>query len=174
MRAVMVAAVWAVMFSSPVGSHAQSFGDWYAETSDPATMYAASVNDSGNVLGQYCFPDDGACVWLIGIKTGCEPGGKYPVLANSDTGAAHLDALCGGKLSDGLYRYAFSDFSAIDNFIKQATRVGFALPLQEDQFRVIRFNLDGASRAVSVMRAAATAAHSRIKPASRGTRDERL
>jgi hypothetical protein len=152
-------------------AQAQSFGDWFAETQSRTALYAASINDSGNVFGQFCFLGEGSCVWLVALKTGCQKGDKYPVLANSDAGAVHLEVYCDGQLESGLYRYAFTTFDPVENLVKQSARIGFALPLQEDEFRVVRFNLRGALAAISAMRAAA---ESRTKPATRGTRDERM
>ncbi len=151
---------------------AETFGKWYADVDRSGEYaFALSINDSGHVLGQWCYPDSGLCVWLIALKTSCTSGRKHPVLANSDKGAAHLTVLCDGQLANGMYRYAFTDFDEIDNVIRSATRVGFALPLEDDAFRVVRFDLKGARQALSALREAAGRA---ARPAGRGTRGERL
>jgi hypothetical protein len=158
-------------FTGILQAAAQSYGDWFVETSKATYFYAVSVNDSGNVLGQFCFPGDGSCIWLIGMKPSCKSGARYPVLANSDAGAVHLEVLCDGQLESGLYRYAFTSFDNVDNMVRQSSRVGFAIPLEEDQFRVVRFNTRGGAAALSAMR---SAAERRTKPVGRGTRDEKL
>ncbi len=69
-------------------------------------------------------------------------------------------------------RTAFTDFDQIDNIVSRASRaVGFALPLKENEFVVVRFNLQGAAPAIAVMRATA---ERQLKPATRGTRDQRV
>lgn len=169
MRIPLIVGLIAMVLAS--AAHAQTFGDWFVDTKGPTALYAASVNDSGHVFGQFCFPGADSCVWLIGLQTGCEKGAQYPVLANSDAGAVHLKMFCDGQLDSGKYRYVFTDFDEVDDLVRQATRIGFALPLQEDQFRVVRFNVRGAAAALSVMRGAT---QRRITPTQRGTRDEKM
>src|SRR5262245_41820124 len=163
----------AILAGAPV-IQAQTMGAWYVETKtsdDSSPMYALTVNDSGNAFGQFCYAADGKCYWLIGLKTTCNPGDKYPVLANSDAGSAQLEVLCMGPLSGGnLHRYAFTDFDQIDGLVRESARVGFALPLQKDEFRVVRFNLHGAAAALSAMR---SAAERQVRPTKRGTRDQK-
>jgi len=172
-RTVLVCLVAFAVLAGEATTDAQTFGDWYVDTAPKgnAALYAISVNDSGNVFGQFCFPNAGSCAWLIGLKTACKSGDQYPVLANSDAGAVQLEVLCDDQLANGLYRYAFTDFEKVDNLVRQSGRVGFALPLQQDQFQVVRFNLRGASAALSAMR---TAAERKITPAPRGTRDQKM
>lgn len=134
-------------------SHAEIVGSWYSKTDSESPLYAGTANDSGAILGQFCFPNEGSCLWLIGMKTECQKGNKYPALANSDAGAVPLELYCDGQSDNGLYRYAFSNFDAIDNAIRKGTRIGIALPLQTDQFIVVRFLLDGAVEAIDYMRA---------------------
>jgi hypothetical protein len=164
--------VFAVLAGVSV-TEAQTFGDWHVETKpDGATaLYAVTVNDSGNAFGQFCFPNSSSCVWLITLKTACKSGDEYAVLANSDTGAVQLEVLCNDQLPSGQYRYAFTDFEKVDLLVKQSLRVGFALPLQQDQFHVVRFKIRGAGAALSAMRAAA---EKQARPVTSGTRDENI
>jgi hypothetical protein len=114
-------------------------------------------------------------MWLIGVEQSCIEGNRYPVLANTDTGALHLDVVCAGRIEGSTrYRYAFSNFDEVDGIIRKAARVGFALPLEGDAFVVVRFTLNGAVRAITVMREAATARANPNAPATGGTRDQRL
>jgi len=55
------------------------------------------------------------------------------------------------KFKDGLYRYSFTNFDDIDGIVKRASRVGFAVPMEGDQFKVIRFSLFGANKALAEM-----------------------
>ena len=163
---VLVTAVFAVG-----SAHGEVIGDWEVSTKDSAP-YAATANDSDQVFGQFCFLEEGSCYWLVAITIACKEGDKYPVLANSDTGAVHLEMIClDGNPQGGRYRYAFTHFDEVDQLVRDSTRVGFAMPLQEDSFRVLRFNLRGVETALSVMR---DAANKRLKSLSRNTRDQRL
>jgi hypothetical protein len=140
----------------PQWSSAETYGAWSVDvTNDGEAIYAATVNDSGNLLGQYCFPAEGNCIWLVGMSSACDEGDKYPVLANADTGASHISVYCSTQLKDGLYRYVFSEFDEIDAIVKNAMRVGFAVPLQDDRFKVVRFDLNGSNEAIALLRAAA-------------------
>jgi len=154
--------------------HAQTtFGSWFVGTSSSSgeTHYAATINDSGNLLGQYCFPADNSCYWLLGIKTSCDEGKRYPVLANSDAGAT---VLCSAKLDNGMHRYVFTDFDKVDTLLSQGTLAGFAVPLENDQFRVVRFSIRDSTRAVTRMKSNAEKAKKLTPRSPSGTRDQNL
>ena len=154
------------------------YADWSTGPIPGGTgFFAVTMNDSGGMLGEYCYTAGASCVYLLAFSTGCEPGSQYPVLVNSDIGAQYLEVHCDGPLPTvaGFYRYVFTDFSAIDKIVKGAIRVGFAFPLKGDEFRVIRFSLNGSNEAIAAMRAVAAMQNSTAKPpASRSTRDESL
>lgn len=152
---------------------AQTYGSWTVDTADDKSyLYAATANDSGNVLGEYCYPQQGSCVWILGMATSCEENHTYPMLANADVGAQHLEVVCRGQLPSKLYQYVFTKFDDIDRIVKQGSKVGFAIPLQEDQFRVVRFLLVGATAAIKNMRATATGMNSGHHKQSTGTADQ--
>lgn len=156
---------------------AQEIGAWFAETK--TSLYAATSSDSGNFFGQRCDASEGSCYYFLGLSNSCTEESSYPVLANSDAGSASMRLICKGSTTgDGpkMYRYFFSDFEAIDHLVRNATRVGFASPLQGDQFSVVRFSLQGAVTAITVMRNAAEKEQARKTqptPARRG-RDQIL
>jgi len=164
-------AVILVALSGPAAAQTDNVGSWMVSTQSDTALYAVTVNDSGALLGQFCYPEQGSCMWLLGMSTGCQEGDKYPVLLNSDRGAQSVEIYCDGKLESGLYRYAFTDFDAMQNHVKDSTRIGFAVPLRADQFRVVRFTLDGATRAIQAMR---DAAENKPTRARHGTRDQVL
>jgi len=174
MKKMLVTAVAAVGLSlawfSP--AQAQSFANWSSGTVTTGdAMYAITINDSGNALGQYCFPASESCVWLLAMSTTCDEGDQYPVLANSDVGAAYLQVYCSRKLDNGLQGYAFTQFDAVNAIVTKGSTVGFAIPLKGDQFRVVRFSLAGSNRAISTMRAEAQRAQKILPPKYTGTRD---
>lgn len=156
-------------------SAAQAADTWdTGVTDDGEALYAATVNDSGNLLGQYCVLSSGNCAWLLGMVTGCKEGDSYPVLANSDAGSSHIYVQCSAQLDNGLYRYVFNDFEEIDDLVKKGLRVGFAVPLQGDQFRVVRFDLGGSNRALALMQGALAQANRGRSSRSANTRDQDL
>lgn len=152
--------------------------DWLADFTSGDYAYAATTNDSGNVLGQWCYYESGNCMYLIASATGCEGDSVYPVLANADTGATVLNIQCRGVFDAGgvkKYRYVFTDFDAIDKLVRAANRVGFAMPLKDGYFNVVRFTLAASNGELDRMRTAVAAKlRSTPKEKPQGTKDMKL
>ena len=71
------------------------FGSWIAgELDNNEGVYAATINDSKGILGQYCYSDSGTCLWLIVNEVECTENNKYVVLVNSEVGAAQMELYC--------------------------------------------------------------------------------
>ena len=167
MSAALLALI--IVFGSTADGQVQTFGDWKVDLSDPGLYAASTVNDSNHELGQYCFFDkDSSCDWYFETDTICTAGSNYPVLANADTNALYLEVLCLGEVK-GRYAYAFTDFDKVDKLIRGSKQVGFAVPLQGDKFAVVRWNLNGATNALSAMRTAAEKRSKSIPKSTRGT-----
>jgi hypothetical protein len=174
MKRIGLIATLIVMLAADIAAaQRQKFGSWETSTAGQSFVYALTQNDSGHVLGQWCDLTASSCLWLLGIRTSCNEGETYPILVNSNAGSASLRLHCAGPLANvpGVYRYVFADFDSIDGLVAKSAKIGVALPLEGDQFRVIRFDLNGAPAAVSLMR---NAAEGRTRPARQGTRDEKL
>lgn len=155
LTSVAIFSLFLLMGSLGIG-HAQthSYGSWVEGTqSGGGGLYAATINDSGNVFGQYCFTGQGSCVYILGMDTSCNEGDRYPVLINASEGAVSTEVLCGGLLEVGKYQYILTNFKLIDGTIKKSDRIGFAVPLKYDRFIVVRFDLNGSNQAIAVMRA---------------------
>ena len=135
-----------IVVPSVCGAGPVAMKNWYVDT-DSDTMYAVTMNDSGSLFGQYCFASTRSCVYLIALGTGCEKGRRYSILANTDVGTSYHEIYCDGELEGGKFRYVFTDFGTIDFLVATAAKVGFAMPLQDDQFKIIRFDLDGGASA---------------------------
>ena len=153
----------------PASAQSSSWTTGVTDSKD--TLYAATVNDSGNVFGEYCKVKDGSCVWLLGMSSACKEGDQYPVLANSDAGSVPVTVYCSAKIAEIGFRYVFTDFKAIDSIVTEAIRVGFAVPLQGDQFRVLHFDLSGSTRAIKQLQAEL---QRRVPPKQPGTSDQVL
>jgi hypothetical protein len=105
------------------------------------------------------------------MSTACKEGDQYPALANSDAGSVPVTVYCSAKVDEGRYRYIFTDFKTIDNIVAKAIRVGFAVPLQGDEFRVLHFDLSGSTRAITQLQAEL---QKRVPPKRAGTKDQVL
>src|SRR5262245_24918037 len=77
---------------------AQNFGNWQIHTQKDY-VGTSTLNDSGSLLGQYCYPGEGSCVWLLGVRTSCIQGDRYPALVNSEAGSAVVELYCAGPLT---------------------------------------------------------------------------
>ena len=143
-----------LLISIPVLCSAQfnTIGRWGVDTTYSEFMYAATLNDTGSVFGQYCYKSTQSCLYLIGLKTSCNVGHRYYVLSNSDIGSNVFEIYCNGPLISGLYQYVFTNFNKIDDLVKNGSRVGFAMPLQDSTFIVVRFSLYGSTSAVERLR----------------------
>lgn len=141
------------LFTQPVSATAQEFGNWVTGAMDDNEgFFAATVNDSNSIFGQYCYSESGQCLWLLAVNINCEDGSRYPVLINGDGGSAQLEIVC-RKLGDKP-RYVFSNFDTINNSVKSSKKyIGFAFPLESGLFEVNRFLLDGAAESIRRMKA---------------------
>src|SRR5258708_4613276 len=151
--------------------------DWYGLTTGDEFYSALTVNDSGNVFGQWCYFESGNCMYLVSLTTACEKGSSYSILANTDAGAQMLQLQCFGPYdtdSGKRHRYAFSDFDVIDGLVRKANKIGFAMALQDGYFNVVRFTLLTSNAALDKMREATLARIAKPKGGTQSTRDTRL
>ena len=90
---------------------------------------------------------------MVSMGINCKEGDQYPALINSDAGACSLNLVCGAKIENENL-LVVNKFEDIDGILRKATLIGFAVPIDNDQFKVSRFNLDGSINAIDLMRAA--------------------
>ncbi|MDQ1363116.1 MAG: hypothetical protein QG652_976 [Pseudomonadota bacterium] len=131
-------------------SSLRQFSDWTVGLIDNNEgVYAATLNDSGGIIGQYCFFETDDCIWLMSIDVKCTDDSKYPILINSDYAAAYVDVTCTNL--DNAPRYIFNDFELLKKHVTNSRRIGLAFPMQDGKFQVSRFSLDGAIDAINFM-----------------------
>lgn len=158
----------ALMIGSTLADQA-TFQDWTVSSTTNG-MYAATTNDSGEVLGEFCYYSSKTCQWEIGMHTACKNDLDGIVLANSESAATPLEVGCTGELQDSpLYSYVFKNWQNLESAIHDSSRVGFAVPLASDQFTVVRFSLVGRSDAQQAMEKAFFA---KAKNGAHGTADQ--
>jgi hypothetical protein len=149
--------VFAVCSAVVLGANAWAqSGTWTESISKSGEfVHSSTLNDSGSFLGQFCYPANGKCMWLVGLKSRCTKGKRYPVLASGEGGASHVTMLCAGKKRIGeveYSRYVLSKFKSIDKMVRSGARIGFALPMGSGRFRVVRFATTGAASSIDAMR----------------------
>ena len=130
-------------------------GDWYGSVDNEDFYFAMTVNEAGHILGQYCYFENSTCLYLIDMGINCDEGHEYPSLINSSAGSSMVNLVCSHKTKEGKYVMAINSFDDIDRVIRSATRIGFAVPLADGQFKVSRFSLSGSVKAIDRMLAAA-------------------
>jgi len=137
----------------PLFAQEQSFQQWSVNAFDNHTgMFAVTVNDSNAVLGEACFFADKSCQWRVVIDVSCKQGTRYSILANTDKGAAPLEFVCDGPRNNGTgYAYIFNNWKVLEGLLKTANIVGFAMPMEADQFKVYRFSLIGMTASTAFM-----------------------
>ncbi len=128
--------------------------DWFWGVDDTEFFYAATLNSSEHIIGQYCYLESGNCMYMVGIGITCEEGYETPALINSNKGAVQIKLVCAHKYEDQNVLF-ITPFDDIDNIIRQASHIRIAVPMENDQFKVSRFSLSGSSYAIDLMRAAA-------------------
>lgn len=178
MRRFLELFVASAVAASPIAASAQEgrYDDWVVGVSnDRSGLYAATSNDSGSAFAQAC-DTRGTCEYRLSISVRCEPGARYPVLVNAnagDAGAMMGTMICQGPnpAQTSSTIYTIGPFDDLDRLVRGATRIGFAMPMQSDQFHVARFSLRGSVPALSSMRGAAARAAGQ---GGGGLRDTRL
>jgi hypothetical protein len=173
MKAIVVMLVFGLVMSS--GARAGDFtsGDWTWNVDDSTSYFAGTENSAGQGLMQICYPAKGSCLYAIGFDTTCDEGDSYLALVNSDAGTAILNLKCASKLDSGGNLMLAEDFDQLDVLIRSAKRIGFALPMQGDEFKAVRFSLKGALPALDAMHKYAAKSNER-RPDVRTAKDSEV
>lgn len=144
------------LMCSPLYAETFASKDWAWSTDGDGFYYAATANATGHILGQYCYFESGSCLYIVGIGITCEEGHEYPAVINSDASSSHVTLVCAHKY-EGQNVLFIRGFDDVDRIIRAATRIGIAIPMENDQCKVSRFGLAGSTYAIDLMRAASAA-----------------
>lgn len=163
-----------VTFTS--SSSSQTYGSWTVGTGSDGMPFVVTTNDSGAMLGKWCTATSATCFWmLVTTQPKCQEGAMPPMLVNAaGLGAKAINSTCvqpitiSGQIN---YRLLLAPHDDVENIVSGATKIGFAMALEEDGFRVIRFSLNGSSLALTRWSVLAEKA---VKVINQGTRDQSL
>jgi hypothetical protein len=128
------------------------FDSWIVERLGATRTVAMTTVPSGGSFGQICTPDEG-CAWSLVISGSCAPGDTHPALGASSAAAMTLELACEERFGGGMARFSFVHPERVDALMKGATRLGIAVPLRDDDIRVLHFELDGMKAALERARA---------------------
>lgn len=127
--------------------------DWKWNVDRDDYFFALTINKSDHIFGQYCYIESATCYYLVATKTSCEKDTEMPALINSDQGAIHVTLVCKHEYVGGNVMIV-EPFDDIDLVVRESSYFRLALPMEGDQFKVVRFSLVGSTYAVDLMRAA--------------------
>ena len=133
-----------------VKADANTSKDWFWDSTNSTYATALTMNENNYVLGLWCYHADDNCIYIIDFGLTCEKLEEYPVLINSNIGTSHMNVTCGHEYEGHNVMYA-SDYDQIDSIVKNASKIGFAIPLKGDEFKAVRFSLAGSNYAIDKM-----------------------
>lgn len=126
------------------------FGDWLVSVEN-GVYETYTANESGSTLGLLCTESD--CYFYLRADITCESGGTYLALINSESGAASHKLSCAPLTINNNIEYVLliGDLEPFAEVIISSTTIGFAIPMANGQFKVSRFSLRGANKALEVV-----------------------
>jgi hypothetical protein len=132
---------------------------WFEGETDDGILYAATTNDDGQLLAQYCDVSNGTCQWVMITEIGCDVGKtQTPTLVAAPAGGISTTLACLSKFVTAgktFHKFGFYPFDSVDTAFRQTGTVGIAFPMETGQFRVVRFSLSGGAGVIDAMRAKA-------------------
>ena len=153
--------------------HAQTFGSWTVGLDDSGAPYMVATNDSGNYLGKWCTATDKSCYWLIAAQNRCDSGTSADVLISSVQGVRSNTTICTGPTDVvagvNLFRNALTDPDGIDKIVQKSSTFSVVMALTGDNFKVMRFPMNGAPEALSRWRSLVSAWLKTLPPSTKDT-----
>lgn len=137
---------WLLLVISLNAEADQKFGDWIFRDALENIQVANSTNSSNNTAGIICFLKTGNCSAYLATDAACESGADYPMMINSSIGSFSINSTC--------TEIAGSKFLVINQFAESKAAfesggiVGFVLPMESGNFKVMRFSTKGATAAI--------------------------
>ena len=125
-------------------------GDWSSQFLDE--MGEATTHENGtSTFGVLC--TKGRCRYYFANGTDCQPGGNYPLMITTDSGAISVEGVCEpvGTANGDIMVYWFNESDAMNGAFLNSPVVGFAFPLTNGKFQISTFSMNGYSAAVERM-----------------------
>ncbi len=142
----------ALLLTIAASSGVDRFDSWIVQDVDDLHTVAMTTVPTGGSFGQICRIGEG-CTWALVVSGSCTPGDSFPALATSSATAMTLELKCQDRYGGGMARFSFAHPERVEALLKGATRLGVAVPLQNDQIRVLNFDLVGSVPAIERARA---------------------
>ena len=124
-------------------------GDWYL---DQGVGYreAYSTNASGSAIAIFC--GENRC-FLLQVQPPCTDATERIALVNADTGAFLIPMFCTALSKNGNTEFVdvLGNFDNLKSTLESNPNVGFSIPVQSGQFRIIRFALVGSTEVIEAV-----------------------
>jgi hypothetical protein len=138
---------------APGGEVDETYNDWAVVDGEGAPMRYNAITvstDNESYLIYSCHVND-ACYLTLLVTATCDLGSTYPMLINSDSGAASVQTTCIENHADiGGAEYGFDDpEAALAQTVFLDSRIGIAIPMADGKFRAVRFSLIGSQEAMA-------------------------
>lgn len=136
-----------VLANNTFAGDTETIGQWSINRGEGGSI-ASTTSDSGAIFGLICF-DDTACAYFINPLLSCIKDINVPALAAGEAGALGLSGTC-TPLGDNRFIYIFNE--SLDEMIAGSGTIGIAVALEDGQFKVFRFNMNGSIQTIAKIR----------------------
>lgn len=129
-------------------AHAQT--TWRNDFSIDGLQIANITNGQGSAAGVLCNLQANTCNAYISLNASCEDGVTTPMMINSPLGTFPVIATC--VTIGGSQFSIIAEFDSAVSAFQSGGEIGFAIPLKNGQFQVVRFSTAGATAAINAAR----------------------
>lgn len=137
-------------FASVHAEERAEHGKWSSQFLEG--MGEATTHENGMAtFGILCAEQ--SCRYYFANGIDCEPGGNYPFMITTDSGALTVEGVCEPvSTSNGdILVYWFNENDAMNRALQKTPVAGFAFPLTSGNFKVSTFSMEGYNEAVERM-----------------------
>ena len=151
MRLVLTGLTWLLVL--PLLAFADNrveHGNWSSQFFEG--MGEATTHENGmSTFGILCA--EGHCRFYFANGIDCEPGGNYPLMLTTESGALSVEAVCEpvSTANGDILVYWFNESEAMNQAFQKTAVVGFAFPLSDGKFKVNKFSMEGYKAAIERM-----------------------
>jgi hypothetical protein len=151
MRLVLTGLAW--LLCAPLLALADNrveHGNWSSQFFEG--MGEATTHENGmSTFGILCA--EGHCRFYFANGIDCEPGGNYPLMLTTESGALSVEAVCEpvSTANGDILVYWFNESEAMNQAFQKTAVVGFAFPLSDGKFKVNKFSMEGYKAAIERM-----------------------
>lgn len=151
MRLVLTGLAW-LLFAPllALADNRVEHGNWSSQFFEG--MGEATTHENGmSTFGILCA--EGHCRFYFANGIDCEPGGNYPLMLTTESGALSVEAVCEpvSTANGDILVYWFNESEAMNQAFQKTAVVGFAFPLSDGKFKVNKFSMEGYKAAIERM-----------------------